>query len=128
MTTPFDDPHAELAWMFLQCLSDGGDVDECFTLLSDDFTHWSIITRKSIGRAALRREVERRKCDLRINFDLIRCVKDGESVVIEAQAEFVTVDGMRYDSPFVFIVETRDGLITSVREYSDTRVAAQVFG
>ena len=34
MTTPFDDPQAELAWMFLQCLSEGGDVDECFELLN----------------------------------------------------------------------------------------------
>jgi uncharacterized protein len=33
VTTPFDDPQAELAWMFLQCLSEGGDVEECFGLL-----------------------------------------------------------------------------------------------
>ena len=46
MTTPFDDPQAELAWMFLQCLSEGGDVDKCFGLLSDDFTYWNLLTRK----------------------------------------------------------------------------------
>ncbi|MGH3970078.1 MAG: nuclear transport factor 2 family protein [Mycobacterium sp.] len=114
--------------MFLQCLSDGADVDECFTLLGDDFTYWSIITGKTVDKAALRREVERRKHSLQLTFDLIRCVNDGESVVIEAQADGVTADGVRYDSPFVFIVETHDGLITSVREYSDTRLAAQVFG
>jgi ketosteroid isomerase-like protein len=128
VTTPFDDPQAELAWMFLQCLSDGADVDECFALLSDDFSYWSIITCKSVDKATLRREVERRKRSLRLTFDLLRCLNDGESVVIEAQGEGVTADGVRYDSPFVFIVETRDGLITSVREYSDTRMAAQVFG
>lgn len=127
MTTPFDDPQAELAWMFLQCLSDGADVDECFTLLSDDFTYWSIITRKTVDKAALRREVERRKHHLQLTFDLIRCFNDGENVVIEAQGDGVTADGIRYDSPFVFLVETREGLITSVREYSDTRLAAEVF-
>lgn len=128
VTTPFDDPQAELAWMFLQCLSDGADVDECFELLSDDFTYWSIVTRQSVDKAGLRREVERRTRSLHLNFDLIRCLNDGESVVIEAQGEGVTSDGVRYDSPFVFIVETRDGLITSLREYSDTRLAAEVFG
>ncbi|GBE63830.1 hypothetical protein MFM001_02920 [Mycobacterium sp. MFM001] len=127
MTTPFDDPQAELAWMFLQCLSDGADVDECFELLSDDFTYWSIVTREAVDKAGLRREVERRTRRLQLNFDLIRCLNDGESVVIEAQGDGVTSDGVRYDSPFVFIVETRDGLITSVREYSDTRSAAEVF-
>ncbi len=42
--------------MFLQCLSEGGDIDECFGLLSDDFTYWSIVTRESVGKAALRRQ------------------------------------------------------------------------
>jgi uncharacterized protein len=128
MTTPFDDPQAELAWMFLQCLSDGGDIDECFGLLSDDFTYWSILSRASIDKAALRQEVERRKRRLEMNLDFIRCFNDGESVVIEALTEGETADGVRYDSPTVYIFETRDGLITSLREYNDTRLAAQVFG
>jgi ketosteroid isomerase-like protein len=128
MTTPFDDPSAELAWMFLQCLSDGGDIDECFELLSDDFTYWSILTRDSIDRAASRQEFERRKSRVDLNLDFIQCFNDGESVVIEAEAHGQTTDGVRYDSPAVFIVETRDGLIASLREYTDTRLTSQVFG
>ncbi|MGH3522631.1 MAG: nuclear transport factor 2 family protein [Mycobacterium sp.] len=128
MTTPFDNPQAELAWMFLQCLADGADLDECFGLLSDDFTYWSIITRKSVDKATLRRQLERRKRDLQITLDLIRCVNAGENVVIEAQGDGVTADGVRYDSPYAFIFETHDGLIVSLREYSDTRLAAQAFG
>ena len=128
MTTPFDDPQAELAWMFLQCLSDGGDVDECFGLLSNDFTYWSILNRESVDKAALRREVELRKRRVELSLDFIQCFNDGESVVIEAEADGETVDGLRYNSPAVFIFETRDGLIVSLREYSDTRLAAEVFG
>lgn len=128
MNTPFDDPQAELAWMFLQGLCDGGDLDECFALLSDDFTHWSIVTRECIDKTELRRLTEQRKRAVEITLDLLRCVNEGESVVIEAQADGVSVDGVRYDSPFVFVFETRDGMIASVREYSDTRLAAQVLG
>ena len=128
MTTPFDDPQAELAWMFLQCLSDGADVDECFGLLSDDFTYWSIQSPESVDKAALRREVERRKRRVEVSLDFIRCFNDGESVVIEAQADGETADGVRYNSPAVFIFETRDGLIVSLREYGDTQLAAQLFG
>jgi uncharacterized protein len=128
VTTPFDDPQAELAWMFLQCLSDGGDVDECFGLLSDDFSYWNIVTRDSVDKAALRQEIERRKRRVALSLDFIQCFNDGESVVIEAQADGETADGVRYDSPAVFIFETRDGLIVSLREYSDTQLAAQVFG
>jgi len=128
VTTPFDDPQAELAWMFLQCLSDGGDIDECFGLLSDDFTYWSIQSRETIDKAALRHEVERRKRRVEMNLDFIRCFNDGESVVIEALTNGVTADGVRYSTPTVFIFETRDGLIVSLREYGDTQLAAQVFG
>jgi ketosteroid isomerase-like protein len=128
MTTPFDNPSAELAWMFLQCLSEGGDVDECFELLSDDFTYWSILTRDSLDKSALRKEFERRKRRVELNLDFIQCFNDGESLVIEAEADGETVDGVRYNSPAVFIFETRDGLITSLREYSDTQLTAHVFG
>jgi uncharacterized protein len=128
MTTPFDDPQAELAWMFLQCLSDGGDIEECFGLLSDDFTYWSIQSRQSIDKAALRQEIERRKSRADINLDFIQCFNDGESVVIEAVVDGETTDGVHYNSPTVFIFETRNGLIVSLREYSDTQIAADVFG
>jgi ketosteroid isomerase-like protein len=128
VTTPFDDPQAELAWMFLQCLSDGGDIDECFGLLSDDFTYWSIQSRESVDKAALRREVERRKRRVEMNLDFVQCFNDGESVVIEALTEGETADGVHYITPTVFIFETRDGLIVSLREYGDTQLAAQVFG
>jgi uncharacterized protein len=128
MNTPFDDPQAELAWMFLQCLSDGGDVDECFGLLSDDFTYWSIVTRNPVDKTALRGEFERRKNRMELNLDFIQCFNNGECVVIEAETDGETADGVHYDSPAVFIFETRDGLIASLREYSDTQLAAKVFG
>jgi ketosteroid isomerase-like protein len=129
VTTPFDDPQAELAWMFLQCLlSEGGDVDECFSLLSDDFTYWNLLTRSSVDKATLRDEVDRRQRTGELNLDFIQCFNDGESVVIEAEADGETPDGLRYHSPAVFIFETREGLIASLREYSDTQLTAHVFG
>jgi ketosteroid isomerase-like protein len=128
VTTPFDDPQAELAWMFLQCLCDGGDLDEGFTLLSDDFTYWSNVTRTSGGKEYLRRITETRKAAVEITLDLVACVNEGEKVVVEAQGYGVTTAGIRYDSPYAFIFETRDGRIVSLREYSDTRLAAEVLG
>jgi uncharacterized protein len=123
--TPFDDPQAELAWMFLQSLSEGGDLDEGFTLLSDDFTYWSLFTRVSFDKATLRQAIERRKQTLELTIDLRRCINEGDTVVVEAQAAGTTTDRVRYDSPFVCIFETRDGLIVSMREYSDTRAQAE---
>lgn len=128
MTTPFDDPQAELAWMFLQCFAEGVDLDEYFGLLADDFSYWSLLTRETIGKETLRQEIEWRRRHLQISLELTRCINDGESVVIEADGDCVTADGTRYSSPLAFIIDTRDGQIVSVREYVDTRFADQVLG
>jgi uncharacterized protein len=126
--TPFDGPQAELAWMFLQSLCDGGDLDEGLALLSDDFSYWSIITRTSFDKETLRRAIEQRKRYLpEISIELIRCVNEGGTVVVEGQVDATTSEGAPYESPFVCIFDTRDGLIVSAREYSDTRLAAGVF-
>ena len=121
VTTPFDDPQGELAWMFLESISEGGDLDEGFALLSDDFTYWTLHTRSSCDKKTLRRAIEQRKRVLEVTIDLVCCVNEGETVVVEAQAAGTTADGVEYDSPFVCIVETRGGLIVSMRVYSDTR-------
>ncbi|HWF29356.1 MAG TPA: nuclear transport factor 2 family protein [Mycobacterium sp.] len=122
--TPFDGPHAELAWMFLQSVSEGGDAEEGFALLSDDFTYWSIVTRVSFDKETFRQTNERRRQIVEINIDLRRCVTEGDTVVIEAQVSGTSRDGIEYDTPFICIFETRDGLIVSMREYSDTNSAA----
>ena len=114
--------------MFLQSLCDGGDLDEGMALLSDDFSYWSIITRTSFDKETLRRAIKQRKRYLpEISIDLIRCVNEGETVVVEGQVDATTIEGARYDTPFLCIFDTRDGLIVSAREYSDTRQAAAVF-
>ncbi|OBF43674.1 hypothetical protein A5787_14475 [Mycobacterium sp. 852002-50816_SCH5313054-b] len=125
MMTPFDGPHTELAWMFLQSISEGGDLDEGFTLLSDDFTYWSVYTRVSFDKDTLRRAIDWRKRTLELTIDLLRCVCEGDTVVVEAHASGTTTEGVEYDSPFVAIFELCEGMIVSMREYSDTRAAAE---
>ncbi|MGO9385568.1 MAG: nuclear transport factor 2 family protein [Mycobacterium sp.] len=126
MMTPFDAPQAELAWMFLQSMTADGDLDEGFTLLSDDFTYWSLFTGVSFDKATLRQALERRRPVLYLTIDLRRSIIEGDTVVVEANATGATIEGVPYDSPFVCIFETRDGLIVSMREYSDTRAQAAV--
>jgi uncharacterized protein len=126
--TPFDAPNAELAWMFLQSLSEGGDLDEGFALLTDDFSYWSLFTRESYDKDALRRATDRRKQSVELTIDLLRCINEGDTVVVEAHATGTTSDGEQYDTPFVCIFETSEGYIASMREYSDTRAHAKLLG
>jgi ketosteroid isomerase-like protein len=128
VATPFDDPQAELAWMFLQGICGDDELDDIFSLVSDDFTWWTILTREAVDKDTLRLEVEQRRRGLRIELDLVRCINEHETVVIEALGDCVTADGSHYDSPLVFIVDTQDGRIVSVREYTDTRYAGPLLG
>lgn len=122
MTTPFDDPQAELAWMFLQNLGPEGDLDEGFSLLSDDFTYWSNHTEQTHDKAALRLLAEQMRSTVALEFTLVRCLNEGESVVIEARTDGVTSTGEKYSSPTAFLFDTRNGVITALREYGDTRL------
>jgi ketosteroid isomerase-like protein len=128
VATPFDDPQAELAWMFLQGICGDDELDDIFALVSDDFTWWTILTRQAVDKDELRLEVEQRRRGLRIELELMRCINEHETVVIEALGDCVTADGSHYDSPLVFIVDTQDGQIVSVREYTDTRYAGPLLG
>lgn len=105
----------------------GRRSDEGFALLSNDFTYWSIVTRTELDKKTFRRAVERRKQVFEVNIELIRCVNEGETVVVEGHCDGVSADRTRYDSPFVCIFETRDGMIISLREYSDTQSLAEVY-
>ncbi|BBX64496.1 hypothetical protein MSAS_36700 [Mycobacterium saskatchewanense] len=107
--------------MFLESISEGGDLDEGFALLSDDFTYWTLYTRTSCDKETLRRAIEERKRALEVTIDLQGCVNEGDTVVVEAHATGTTADGVSYDSPFACVFETRDGLIVAMRVYSDTR-------
>ena len=114
--------------MFLQSLSEDGDLDEGFGLLAEDFSYWSNTVLRTCDKAELRGIAEQLRGVVRLDFDLISCINEGETVVIEAQPDGVTDAGVRYDTPIVFVFQTRDGLITSLREYGDTQLVEQAFG
>ena len=48
--------------------------------------------------------------------DLIRCVNEGDTVVVEGRVDQITRDDLRYDTPFVGIFEIRDGLIVAYKQ------------
>jgi uncharacterized protein len=128
VTTPFDDPQAELAWMFLQNLSEDGDLDEGFDLLSDDFIYWNNSTGKTYDKTELREFAEQLKATVEVTFELLNCHNDGRNVVIEALPDALMPSGVRYRTPIAYVFETNDGLITSLREYGDTRFTQELFG
>jgi uncharacterized protein len=125
--SPHPHPHAVVACSFLQGLSADGDLDEAFTLLTDDFVSWTNVTRDEIGKEDLFRVSRWRMAFVPVRFVLQRIVVDGDVVVIEAEGTGTTVRGDRYDNVYAYVFEIRDGRIARMREHCDTACVAQVF-
>ena len=52
---------------------------------------------------------------------------DGDTVIVEERMRATLRDGGKYDNDYCFVFELHDGLIRRVREYMDTRRAAEWF-
>jgi uncharacterized protein len=121
-------PNAAVAWSFLQGLCVGGDLDEAFDLLSDDFVYWSNVTRAESDKPYLRQASDWRTQFVPITLELKRAVVDGDVVVIEAEGDGTTVNGDRYNNVYAYVMEVRNGLVTSMREHCDTKLTSEIFG
>jgi ketosteroid isomerase-like protein len=121
-------PNAALAWSFLQGLCVDGNLDDAFDLLSDDFVYWSNVTRKESDKPYLRQSSDWRVDFVPITLELQRAVVDGDVVVIEAEGDGMTVNGDRYNNVYAYVMEVRNGKVTSMREHCDTKLVAEVFG
>jgi len=97
-------------------------------MLSDDFTYWSNVNRTEHDKVYLRMASERRAAFVEVTMDPIRSVVDGNVVVIEALGDGTTVLGDRYNSTYAYVFEVRDGLLTSMREHTDTKLVTEVLG
>lgn len=60
--------------------------------------------------------------------EIIGVGEAADRVVVEVQGRCLLPDGRRYDNNYCFIVLFRDRLICEVREYCDTKLAADLFG
>ena len=58
----------------------------------------------------------------------LRWIPGDDLVVLEARIEAEATDGRRYENDYAFFFEFRDGRISEIREYVDTRTAALFFG
>ena len=58
----------------------------------------------------------------------VRWIPGDDVIVLEARIEARATDGRRYENDYAFFFEFRDGRISEIREYVDTRTAAAFFG
>ena len=63
-----------------------------------------------------------------VKFTIVATTAEDDRVAMEATGHGVLTNGSVYANTYHFLFKFRDGLICEVREYQDTKLAADVFG
>lgn len=70
------------------------------------------------GKAAIRRGLEWGRSSMqKFGFPIRNCWIDGDKAVIEVDTHHVLQGGMELKFPQIFVIETRDGLVTRLQSY-----------
>jgi uncharacterized protein len=113
-----------------------GDAREIQELLTDDAT-WHLPPSADVGpftgaeqaAAALAGGAADNWLDIpTIKRNVTAIFVDGDSAVALESKTATTHRGEHYANDYVWVFKTRDGLIASVRNYTDTLLADRVFG
>ena len=117
---------------YLRLLS-AGNVDSLMSLLSDDFEQWVPGNMPASGThsKAVFREMLIGAGGMFPNGLIVTptsLISEGDLVAVEAKGGGRTRDGRTYANTYHYLFEIKNGKITKVREYMDTKHAAEIFG
>lgn len=111
-----------------------GDMETCFGLIADDVTWTNVGSTSLSGTYRGKTELMERllgplfgRLEAGIRSTIHRLIAEGDHVVVETSGQARTLDGLKYDNTYCWVVRLRDGQFVEVTEYSDTALIAAVF-
>jgi uncharacterized protein len=116
----------EMAIRFVTTMSDHGGLDE--SLITDDFEWWASYHHGVMNCAQIKAMVASLTQMPRLPvMTVIGTTAEGDRVAVEAAGKCVLPDGRPYNNSYHFVILLRDGRVRMVREYCDTKLAADTF-
>lgn len=70
----------------------------------------------------------RDRLDGSIKLHVRNVVAEGDQVVVEAQGEARTKEGLDYNNLYCIVIKITDGKVCEIREYMDTELTKSIFG
>lgn len=58
--------------------------------------------------------------------EIVSVIEQGDTAAAQVRVTAMSIGGEAYENDYVFWVTTRDGLVSSVKEYADTLVVSRV--
>jgi ketosteroid isomerase-like protein len=97
------------------------------SMVAEDFQWWMSFRPDTMNLDEFREHV-RHIALPPIDMEIIGLGEAPDRVTVEVQGRCLLPDGRRYDNNYCFIVIFRGRKIREVREYCDTKLAADLFG
>jgi ketosteroid isomerase-like protein len=116
----------EVAIRFITTMSDHGGLDE--SLITDDFVWWASYHHGVMNCAEIKAMVASLTQMPRLpEMIVVGSTAESGRVAVEVAGKCVLPDGRPYNNSYHFVVLLRDGRVRMVREYCDTKLAADTF-
>lgn len=114
-----------IAWAYFERLNES-DYQGAAATLADDGVWWTCLSRTETTMAEHKALFPAALSAVPMRFVLHNAYAEGDTVILEAESHADLPDGRLYNNLYVYIVTIRDGLISAVREYSDTKHVADM--
>jgi ketosteroid isomerase-like protein len=116
----------EVAVKFLTTMADHGGLDE--SLVTDDFQWWASYHHGVMNSGEIKAMVASLTQMPQLpKMNIVATTAEGDRVAVEVAGKCVLPDGRPYDNWYHFVLLFRDGRVRMVREYCDTKLAADTF-
>lgn len=114
-----------VARSFFELLNEGR-VDDAMAVLDDAGSWWNVGPRTAVPMASFKLSGAEIMRMMPMRFVLHGVIAENETVLIEAESISPKPGGGTYNNRYCYILVVRDGRVLHVREYPDTKYAAEM--
>jgi uncharacterized protein len=116
----------EVAIKFITTMADHGGLDE--SLVTPDFQWWASYHHGLMNCAEIKAMVASLTQMPQLpRMNIVATTAEGDRVALEVAGKCTLPDGRPYDNWYHFVLLFRDDRVRMVREYCDTKLAADTF-
>ena len=101
-------------------------VDDAMALLDDAGSWWNVGPRTAVPMTSFKQSGTEIMRIMPMRFVLHGVIAEGDTVLLEVESVSPKPDGGTYNNRYCYVVVVRDGRILHVREYPDTKYAAEM--
>jgi ketosteroid isomerase-like protein len=114
-----------IAWGFFEALSDGR-VDEAMAMLDDAGSWWNVGPRTAVPMTTFKVSGAKIMRLMPMKFSLHNAIAEGDTALLEVESASPKPDGGTYNNRYCYVVVVSEGRLLHVREYPDTKYAAEI--